>query len=118
MSTTVQAAITKYLPSGNPAHGTRSEYQTTLRKWKQWGHGGSIEQLQRKEIRDFQDWVYERAVAQEGTNPGRTANKAREHLPPLFPGLGNKISSRLQLDFQSHRHNEMSQGAIISRKLS
>ncbi len=34
----------------------------------------------RKEIREFLNWVYERAVAQEGTNPGRTANKAREHL--------------------------------------
>jgi hypothetical protein len=48
----------------------------------------------------FLDWVYERAVADEGTNPGRTANKAREHLraiaswaweldliesPPRFP---------------------------------
>ncbi len=54
----------------------------------------------RKEVRNFLDWVYERAVAQEGTNPGRTANKAREHLraivswdweqdlidsPPRFP---------------------------------
>ena len=33
-----------------------------------------------KEIREFLDWVYDRAVADEGTNPGRTANKAREHL--------------------------------------
>lgn len=59
-----------------------------------------MERLGRKEIRDFLDWVYERAVTQEGTNPGRTANKAREHLraviswaweqdlievPPRFP---------------------------------
>jgi hypothetical protein len=56
--------------------------------------------LGRREIRDFLDWVYERAVNDEGTNPGRTANKAREHLraviswawdqeiiemPPRFP---------------------------------
>jgi hypothetical protein len=59
-----------------------------------------IEKLGRKEIRGFPDWVYERAVADEGTNPGRTANKAREYLravlswawehelinsPPRFP---------------------------------
>jgi hypothetical protein len=59
-----------------------------------------IEKLGRKEIREFLDWVYERAVAEEGTNPGRTANKAREQLravvswaweqelietPPRFP---------------------------------
>jgi hypothetical protein len=33
--------------------------------------------------------VYERAVEQEGTNPGRTSNKAREHpravIDPPFP---------------------------------
>ena len=60
-----------------------------------------IEQLRRKDIREFLDWVYEQAVKDEGTNPGRTANKAREHLrailywaweqelidaPPRFPG--------------------------------
>jgi len=39
-----------------------------------------IERLGRKEIRGFLDWVYDRAVAHEGTNAGRTANKAREHL--------------------------------------
>src|SRR5262245_38923253 len=48
----------------------------------------------------FLDWVYERGVAEAGVNPGRTANKAREHLravlswaweqelidaPPRFP---------------------------------
>ena len=57
--------------------------------------------LSRKEIREFLDWVHERAVRDEGTNPGRTANKARGHLravlswaweqelieaPPRFPG--------------------------------
>ncbi|MFY9608384.1 MAG: hypothetical protein WAU45_07185 [Blastocatellia bacterium] len=30
----------------------------------------SIEELQRRDIREFLDWVYERAVADEGTNPG------------------------------------------------
>jgi hypothetical protein len=49
----------------------------------------------------FLDWVHERALAEEGTNPGRTTTKAREHLravlcwawkqeliegPPRFPG--------------------------------
>src|SRR5436190_413134 len=40
----------------------------------------SIEKLQSKHVREFLDWVYERAVADRGTNPGRTANKASEHL--------------------------------------
>ena len=80
MPTTLKAAVTKYLGAGRPARGTRDEYQTTLRKWKEWGGGVPIERLGRKELRAFLDWVYERAVAEEGTNPGRTANKAREHL--------------------------------------
>jgi integrase len=100
MSTTSETAIAKYLGAGCPARGTRKQYRTTLKKWENWGGGVAIEDLGRKEIREFQDWVYEHAVADEGTNPGRTANKAREHLraviswaweqdlieaPPRFP---------------------------------
>ena len=84
MSTTLKAAVAKYLRAGRPARGTRDEYQTTLRKWSQWGDGISIEELGRKEIREFLDWVYERAVMHEGTNPGRTANKARENLRAIM----------------------------------
>lgn len=80
MPTTFKAAVSKYLRAKSPAQGTREEYQTTVTKWCQWGGGVSIENLERKEIREFLDWVYERAVAQDGKNPGRTANKAREHL--------------------------------------
>ena len=39
-----------------------------------------VEQLRRKDIREFLDWVYDQDVNGEGENPGRTANKAREHL--------------------------------------
>jgi hypothetical protein len=49
-------------------------------KWERWGGGGPIEQLRRKDVREFLDWVHEQAVNDEGTNPGRTANKARKHL--------------------------------------
>ena len=82
------------------SRGTRNEYFSTLRKWEQWGVGTPIEELRRKDIREFLDWVYELAVTNKGTNPGRTSNKAREHLraviswaweqelidsPPRFP---------------------------------
>lgn len=80
MRTTLRTAVAKYLGVGAPARGTRDEYHTTLRKWREWGGGVSIEKLGRKEIGGFLNWVYERAVVEEGTNPGRTANKAREHL--------------------------------------
>ncbi len=80
MPTTLRTVVLKYLHAGRPARGTRDEYCTTLKKWKRWGDGVPIEKLGRKEIRDFLEWVYERALEQEGLNPGRTANKAREHL--------------------------------------
>ena len=80
MSTTLKSVVAKYLRAGRPAHGTRDEYHTTLSKWKRWGGEVPIEELERKDIRGFLDWVYERAVMHKGTNPGRTANKARENL--------------------------------------
>src|SRR5262245_31507431 len=80
MATTLKAAVDGYLRVESLARGTRSEHASTLRKWEQWGGGPPIEELRRKDVRELLDWVYERAVADEGTNPGRTANKAREPL--------------------------------------
>ncbi len=62
MPTTFETAVEMYLRAGNPARGTRDEYHTTITKWGQWGGGVSIENLGRKEIREFLDWVYESAV--------------------------------------------------------
>jgi integrase len=100
MQTTFNATLESYLHAQPRSRGTRNEYYSTLRKWEQWGRGVPLEQLQRKDLREFLDWVYQRAVEDQGTNPGRTANKAREHLravmswaweqeliesPPRFP---------------------------------
>src|SRR3954468_13741032 len=100
MRTNFPAAADLYLRAQALSRGTRNEYRSTLRKWDQGGHGVPIQRLQRRHVREFLDWVYERAVADHGTNPGRTANKAREHLravlswaweqelidtPPRFP---------------------------------
>ena len=89
MPTTLKAAVESYLRAKTLSRGTRNEYSSTLRKWEQWG-GLLLEELHRKDIREFQDWVYERAVADEGTNPGRTANKAREHLRASCRGPGSR----------------------------
>ena len=80
MPTTFESIVKKYLKSGSPAQRTREEYTTTLRKWSRWSGRVPEEKLGRKEIREFLDWVHEDAVTREGTNPGRTANKARSHL--------------------------------------
>ena len=74
MPTTLKSAVQKYFRSANPAGGTRAEYNTTLKKWREWGGGVPIEQVGRKEIREFLGWVYHRALVNVGTNPGRTAN--------------------------------------------
>jgi hypothetical protein len=57
MPTTLNMAVAKYLRAGNPARGTRDEYHTILRKWVQWGGGVPIDNLGRKEVREFLDWV-------------------------------------------------------------
>ena len=80
MPTTLETVIQKYLRSGNPAQRTREEFATTPRKWKRWGGGVPIEEISRKEIREFLDWVHEDAFKQHRTNPGRTAHKVRSHL--------------------------------------
>jgi hypothetical protein len=80
MTMPLKHAVETYLRAKTVSRGTRNEYFSTLRKWEQWGAITPIEELQRKDIREFLDWVHERAVVQAGTNPGRTANKAREHL--------------------------------------
>ena len=90
MPTTLKTAITKYLRAGNPARGTRDEYYTTLKKWTEWGGGVPIEKLSRKEVRKFLDWVHERAVLQEGTNPGALPTRHATTSEPSFRGLGNR----------------------------
>jgi hypothetical protein len=100
MATPLTAEVESYLRAKTFSRGTRNEYHSTVRKWQQWGNGVPIEELSRKNIREFLDWVHERAVAGDGTNPNRTANKAREQLravlswaweqelidaPPRFP---------------------------------
>lgn len=113
MPTTLNAAIESYLRAKTLTRGTRNEYHSTLRKWEAWGAGAPIEELQRKNIREFLDWVHEKAIAQEGTNPGRTANKAREHLravlswaweQELIDTLPRFPMPREQRDVAGYRH--------------
>jgi hypothetical protein len=80
MPISFETAVESYLRAKHLSRGTRDEYFSTLNKWKTWGGKASLQELGRKEIREFLDWVFDRAVLQDGTNPGRTANKARENL--------------------------------------
>ncbi|MBD3676206.1 MAG: phage integrase SAM-like domain-containing protein [Planctomycetaceae bacterium] len=80
MSINLETTIEAYLKAKNLSQGTRDEYRATLRKWKQWRTDTPLVEIDRKTVRDFLGWVYENAIEEEGTNPGRTANKARENL--------------------------------------
>ena len=58
MSTTFKSAAESYLRAKGLARGTCNEYTSTIRKWERWGGGGPIEQLRRKDVREFLDWVH------------------------------------------------------------
>src|SRR4051812_12325114 len=53
MSTDLRAAVERYLRAKPLSRGTRNEYQSTLRKWDEWGHGVALEDLQRRDVREF-----------------------------------------------------------------
>ena len=88
MPTTLKSAVQKYLRSANLARGTRAEYQTTLTKWREWGGGVPIERLGRKEIREFLNWVYDRA-RQRGHESGPHGEQSpRASAGGALVGLG------------------------------
>ncbi len=66
MPTTLKTAAKSYMHAKDLSRGTRNVYLSTLREWETWGGGIPVEQPRRKDIREFLDWVYERAVADEG----------------------------------------------------
>lgn len=80
MLTNLETVVESYVRAKGLTSRTRDEHLSTVRKWKRWGGGVSLEKLTRKHVREFLDWAHEQAVLEEGTNPGRTANKCRENL--------------------------------------
>jgi hypothetical protein len=62
ISTTFKSAAKCYARVKGLSHGTRNEYNSTIRKWERWGGGWPIEHLRRKDVREFLDWVHEKAV--------------------------------------------------------
>ena len=90
MPTTFETALEKYLRGRNLASGTRDEYVATLRKWKRWGNGASIEELTRRNIREFLDWVHEDALKQAREEVA--AEKAEQEKESVAPSLANEQS--------------------------
>ena len=75
MSNSVEAISAKYLTAKKLSGGT---------KWTAWGNGVNVDEINRSHIRDFLDWVHNKAAEDGGSNPGRTANKARENLRAIM----------------------------------
>ncbi|MGD9856972.1 MAG: hypothetical protein AB7U20_18640 [Planctomycetaceae bacterium] len=68
------------LASNKLSCGTCKEYRSTITKWIAWGRGVDVDQIGRVHLREFLDWVHEKAANDGGSNAGRTAYKARENL--------------------------------------
>jgi site-specific recombinase XerD len=84
MSNSLEAVSAKYLTAKKLSGGTRKEYKLTIKKWVAWGNGVDVDQINRSHIREFLDWVHEKAAQNGGTHPGRTANKARENVRAIM----------------------------------
>lgn len=84
MSHSIESVAAKYLNARKLSPGTCKEYRGTVTKWTAWGKGVNVDQIGRVHLRDFLDWVHEKAVADGGSNAGRTANKSRENLRAIL----------------------------------
>ncbi len=63
VSTNLETVVTNYLRARTAALGTREAYSATVKKWEQWGKALALDEIGRKEIRAFLDWVHERGRA-------------------------------------------------------
>lgn len=78
----------QYLDAKRAAPRTRDEYRTTCKRLGEWSSQilhrcvspMQVSELSREVIKDFLDWVYAQAVSKGDKNPGRSANKRRDHL--------------------------------------
>ena len=84
MCISLESVAEKYLATKKLSTGTCKEYRSTVTKWTAWKKGVDVDQIGRGDLRDFLDWVYEKAAGDGGSNAGRTANKARENLRAIL----------------------------------
>jgi hypothetical protein len=90
MPTTLKTAAESYLRAKALSRATRNEYLSTLRKWDTWGGGIPIEQLRRKDLREFLDRVYEQAVKDEGRIRAARPTRPASTSAPYSTGPGSR----------------------------
>ena len=108
MQTTLNAAVESYLRVKTLSRGTRNAYLTTLRKWEPWGGDTPIEELRRKDIREFLDWSTNVPSRMKRRIPAALRIKPKSTCVPSFRGLGNRNLLR------PHRFSERIAGAVGS----
>ena len=84
MSISLENVAERYLTARKLSSGTQKEYRSTITKWTAWGQGVEVVQIGRAHLREFVDWVYQKASDDGGSNAGRTANKARKNLRAIL----------------------------------
>ena len=97
MSISLERVVAKYLATKKLSSGTRREYRASVTKWSDWGKGVDVDQIERRHLCEFLDWVHEKATTDGGSNPGRTANKARENLRAILSWADTAASSRINI---------------------
>ena len=118
MSISLEKVAEKYLATKELSSGTCKEYRATVTKWIAWGKGVDVDQIERTHVREFLDWVHEKAACDGGSNAGRTANKARENLRAILSLAWEQDHVEKLRGFRHPSHSEMWQDAIISRSLT
>ena len=84
MPVSFEKVAIKYLAAKKLASGTCEEHRGTVSKRLGWGRGSAVDRIGRADIREFLDWVHEKAAADSGSKAERTANKARENLRAIL----------------------------------
>jgi hypothetical protein len=93
MQTTFSSAVESYLRAKPLARGTRNEYYSTLRKWEEWGGGASIEELRRRNIREFLESISVPSIMKVPIRAVLQTRPANISAPSSL-GLGNRNSSK------------------------
>ncbi len=85
MSKSLESAVAG-LKARSLSPATGVEYRSTLSKWKEWNKEVPIESIGRSEVREFLDWVYDRATESKGgrgTSGGRLRNRYSDYASGL-----------------------------------
>jgi site-specific recombinase XerD len=71
LSISLEKVAEKYVAAKKLSTGTQKEYRSTVTKWLARGQGVDVDQIDRRHIRDYLDWVHDKAANDGGSNAGR-----------------------------------------------